>query len=100
MARQAYAVEFENTFEDITDRKNLRIRDGDFKVLLEEAADFHAKHGGWVCKVWFRNDDGSEFWSWGKSWVREVPGAPDQIVRIGAGASGDLTVWNRKGCYL
>lgn len=63
----------------------------DHVVRLSEVKEFHAQHGGWVDMVGFEQEDGSIFWCYGKSWVDSKTGA---IVRIGAGAAGDLIVWN------
>ena len=62
------------------------------EVPLAEVAAFHAKHGGWVQNVGFEQDDGSVFWTFGKNWIDRDTGA---LVRIGAGAYGDLTVWHQ-----
>lgn len=65
-------------------------------VPAAQIAEHHATHGGWVKRVQFA--DG--FWAWGKSWIanrRLRDGTPNpkagQIVRVGAGAYGDVTVW-------
>lgn len=81
MKDKAIAVEFER----LIDGRMRAVR-----VPLEEIAAYHAQHGGWVQKVWFQKPDGSEWWSWGKSWVWSDTG---KIQRVGAGAYGDRTVW-------
>lgn len=85
------AVELEFTFDDINDLANLRIRRAPVRVPLAELGSYHRQHGGWVRKVFFANPDGSEYWSWGKSWI---DGESRELRTVGAGAYGDLVVWS------
>lgn len=88
---KAHAAIFIDTFVDINDRQNLQIRDGEYEVPIDEVAEFHAKHGGWVEEVIVELKSGKLIKAWGKSWVNDE----GKITRIGAGSGGDEIVWRR-----
>lgn len=68
-------------FEQIFPRAEVR-------VPIEEAAQFQNDHAGSHRMVKVEWPTGS--WSWGKLWYF---GGTNIVCRIGAGAYGDLTVW-------
>lgn len=78
-------------FESVIDGRLALVR-----VPAGEIAAHHEAHNGWVKRVFW--EDGTT--SWGKSWngrkhLRNGTDNPmyGKIVRVGAGAYGDVTVW-------